>query len=127
MRLLSTLLPRPWKRIAPTVVERRGAERIETSVPVSIRGDGMLPCAGTVINISMTGAAISLHGWNVPVPAPWPTRLHHGDEIALVALLGVPLACWVVAVDEGLLRVRFLFDDVARRQLRELIERLAAG
>lgn len=130
MGLLSDLLTRPFKRSAKdnpaSIPDRRGAERFETTLPVSLRKFEMPPFAGSLINISMTGAAITLHGWNVPEPPPWPTRLRHGDELALTGLLPVPLNAWVVAVEEGVLRVRFLVDDTARSQLRELIGYLAA-
>jgi hypothetical protein len=85
----------------------------------------MPPFAASLINISTTGAAITLPGWDLPAPAPWPTRLEHGDEISLTGLLDVPLSCWVIAVEDSTLRVRFLFDDVVRNKLRDMIGGLA--
>ena len=60
-----------------------------------------------------------------PETAPWLTRLKHGDEIALTGLLDVPLPAWVVAVDDAVLRVRFLMDETVRGKLHEMITRLA--
>ena len=129
MGLLTDLLTRPFRRQvkdAPAPIQnRRGSERIETTIPVSLRKLEMPPFAGSLINISMTGAAISLHGWNVPVPVPWPTELLHGDELALTGLLIVPLNAWVVSVDEGVMRVRFLLDSTVRAQLHQMITNLA--
>lgn len=127
---LSGLLTRRFRRQAATPLagrsERRDAVRYEISLPVSLRRDGMPPFAGSLINISISGAAITLHGWNVPVPAPWPTRLKHGDEIALTGLLDVPLGAWVVAREEAVLRVRFLIDETVRERLAALMERVSA-
>jgi hypothetical protein len=40
-------------------------------------------------------------------------------------LLDVPLHDWVVAVDEVVLRVRFLVDEAVRGKLHEMIVQLA--
>ena len=131
MGLLSDLLTRPFKRpvkdVPAPVPDRRGTERFVTTFPVSLSKPGMQPFAGSLINISTTGAAITVHGWTVPVPAPWPTHLKHGAEIALTGLLDVPLNAWFVAHDEGVLRLRFLLEDTVRGKLHELIAKLAAA
>jgi hypothetical protein len=104
--------------------ERRGAVRHDVQFDVLLRRDGIAPVMGAVINISRSGAAIRIHGWNPPVPAAWPTRLNHGDEVWLVGLFDLPLFCWVIAVDENVLRVHFSLDDRMRRQLGEMIAAL---
>ena len=126
MSLISDLLTGRFRRPAPPAVrERRLSERYETTLPVSLRRPDMPPFAGSLINISLSGAAITLHGWNVPVPAPWPTRLNHGDEIALTGLLEMPVDAWVVGREEAVLRVRFLIDDPVREKLAAMIAALA--
>jgi hypothetical protein len=129
--LLSDLLTRPFKRPAkdapPPAPERRGAQRYATTLPILLRRFELPPFATSLIDISTTGAAITLHDWDAPEPAPWPARLKHGDEIALAGLLDVPLAAWVVVANEGVLRVRFLMDDTVRTKLHEMITRLATA
>jgi hypothetical protein len=130
MGLLSDLLTRPFRRpakeVASPVPDRRGTQRYETTLPVSLSKAELAPYATTLINISTTGAAITLLDWDAPEPEAWPGRLKHGDEIALTGLLDVPLHAWVVAVDEAVLRVRFLVDEAVRGKLHERIIRLAA-
>lgn len=109
----------------PAVPERRGAPRHQVLFEVWLRRRGLAPAAGSVFSLSRTGAAVRIHGWNIPVPSPWPTRLLHGDEIWLTGLVEVPLFCWVIAVDEGVLRVHFSLDEEARDQLRDLIAGLS--
>jgi hypothetical protein len=104
--------------------ERRTAPRYDVHIEVWLRQHGLAPVAGSVINISRSGAAIRVHGWNVPVPSAWPTRLNHGDEVWLTGLLDVPLSCWVIAVEDGVLRVHFSLEEAMRHQLREVISAL---
>jgi hypothetical protein len=104
--------------------ERRGAPRHDVHFEVWLRRRGLVPAAASIFSISRTGAAIRIHGWNVPVPSPWPTRLNHGDEIWLTGLFDTPVSCWVIAVDEGVLRVHFSMDEDTRDQLREMITAL---
>jgi hypothetical protein len=105
---------------------QRQAPRHDAQIEIWLRRRGLAPNAAMVMNISRSGAAIRIHGWNVPVPSPWPTRLKHGDEVWLVGLLSAPISCWVVTVDDGVLRVRFELDDQMREQLHTLIESLPA-
>ncbi len=104
--------------------ERRAAPRHDVHFEVWLRRRGLPPAAGSVFSLSRTGAAIRVHGWNVPVPSPWPTRLVHGDEIWLTGLFDLPLSCWVIAVEEGVLRVHFSLDEVTRERLREMVDAL---
>ena len=130
MKLLSTLLRRwrhqsePWKPGAP---ERRADKRYEVYLPVSIAPLGTQPIAGTIVNLSVRGAAIRLHQPHQPRRGPrvsWLDLLNQGDELWLGALLEVPIACWVVVIDDGVLRVHFAPDDEMRGKLRGVIERL---
>jgi hypothetical protein len=105
----------------PTGSERRVAERFTVRRPVSIRRPGSSSVRGILLNISLTGAAVHIQGWNVADDAPWPTMVGQGDEVWLTGLLNVPLACWAIAVDDGVLRVRFLRDPGTQAALRDLI------
>lgn len=124
-------LRRPWKRpgggVPAAVPNRRGTPRFDVNQPVSIGGQGRPPVEGSLINISMSGAAVHVYGWNVPDSALWPTRPVHGNELWLAGLLDVAIPCWVIAVEDAMLRVRFLLDETLRNQLRDKIESLAPG
>jgi len=104
--------------------ERRAAPRYDVHIDVWMRRQGLAPVAGSVINISANGAAIRVHGWNVPQPSAWPTRLNHGDELWVVGLLETAVSCWVITVDDGLLRVRFSLNDVMKQQMCDMIAAL---
>jgi PilZ domain len=101
--------------------ERRTTPRYDVNFDVWLKQHDIAPVAGSVINVSRNGAAIRIHGWNVPVPSAWPTRLTNGDEVWVTGLIDTPLFCWVIAVDDGVLRVRFAPDETMREQLREMI------
>jgi hypothetical protein len=107
--------------------ERRAAPRYDIHIDAWLKRHGLAPAAGTVINLSVSGAAIRVHGWNVPEPSPWPTRLHHGDELWVTGLLDTPLSCWVITVDDGLLRVHFSANEAMRNQLHGIIAALPRG
>ena len=128
MKLLSTLLRQwrhqnePWKPGAP---ERRADKRYEVYIPVSIAPRGTQPIAGTIVNLSVRGAAIRLHQPRRGLRASWLELLNQGDELWLGALLAALIACWVVVIDDDVLRVHFASDDELCGQLRGVIERLA--
>jgi hypothetical protein len=111
--------PMVRSRAARHASDRRAAPRHDVDYAVSFRRRGLAPVAGTVINISRGGAAVRVHGWHIPVPSPWPIRLKHGDEVWLADLLEEPIACWVVGIEEGVLRVHFTQNEATRRKLRE--------
>jgi hypothetical protein len=122
--LLSALFKLPWIRSARHVTEtsdRRGDERYEAYHPVTIRMPGMPSVAGTLISISLGGAAIRFHGWVAEVPEAWLTRLKRGDELRLDGLIGVPMSCRTVTADSGVLRVQFGWDDNLRHKLRSMV------
>lgn len=119
-------------RVVSDPPERRTEERYEAYHPVSITPAGLNPSGrpaslvgGTVINISLGGAAVHIPGWGAEAPAEWLNRLDRGDELRLDGLVDAPVSCWVVTVDAGVLRVRFSPDYALRCQLRELIDSLA--
>jgi hypothetical protein len=120
MGLLSALFGRSRQQSAAKD-DRRGAQRFDAHQSVSIRRTGLPSVSGSLVNISVTGAAILIPGWSLAAHETWLTRLAHGDEIWLAGLLDPPVSCWVIAVDEGVLRVRFLRDDRLREKLRMLI------
>jgi hypothetical protein len=128
MKLLSTLL-RPWRHQSepwkPGAPERRADKRHEVYIPVSIAPRGTQPSAGTIVNLSVRGAAIRLHPPRRGPRAGWLALLNQGDELWLRALVEAPMACWVVVIDDGVLRVHFdSDDDELRDQLRGVIGRL---
>ena len=102
--------------------DRRAARRYDENRPVTIVRDLCLPAQSFIVNISLTGAAIRVYsGWYVPEMVGWVTKLKSGDDIWLSDLLTEPVFCWVVALDDGVLRVRFSLTEAARSQLRQLI------
>ncbi len=127
MKLLSNLL-RPWRPQSepwkPGAPERRADKRYEVYLPVSIAPRGTQPIAGTIVNLSVRGAAIRLHQPRRGPRASWLDLLNQGDELWLGALLAATIACWVVVIDDDVLRVHFASDDELRGQLRGVIERL---
>jgi hypothetical protein len=50
--------------------------------------------------------------------------LNHGDEIWLTGLFDTPASCWVIGVNEGVLRLHFSLDDDTREKLHEMIAAL---
>jgi hypothetical protein len=84
------------------------------------------PVAALMVNVSMSGAAIRVFGWDAPEPEEWPIQPKHGEELEISGLLDVSLSCWVVALDDGVLRVRFLLDETLRPLLRDKIDGLAS-
>jgi hypothetical protein len=85
----------------------RASERFEACIPVSIGPIGMLPVAGTVINISRGGAAISIDGWNMGAPVDWLLLLRADDEMCMTGLRKTPTSCRMVAFANDVLRVQF--------------------
>jgi hypothetical protein len=122
--LLSALCKLPWKRSARNVGEkadRRRDERYDAYHPVTIRMSGMPPVAGTLISVSLGGAAIRFHGWIAEVPEPWLTALNRGDEVRLEGLTDTQASCQIVTTEAGVLRVQFAPDDAMRRELRSMV------
>jgi hypothetical protein len=129
MSMLGTLLSRASKRPAGIVTtgarNARDAERYDAYIPVLVWPRGIPAVAGVVFNISLDGAAIRIPGSEATEPAGWLTRLNQSEEMRLTGLLYTPMSCWVVVVDSDVLRVHFSLDDACRRQLREVLGKLA--
>jgi hypothetical protein len=125
--LLSALFKLPWKQSAGHFGEtanRRRDERYDAYQPVTIRIPGMPPVAGTLISVSLGGAAIRFHGWIAEVPDPWLTALNRGDELRLEGLIDTQASCQAVTTEAGVLRVQFSPDDAMRRKLRSMVSDL---
>jgi hypothetical protein len=118
---------RPWTKSNDNAAtadldDRRTARRYDENRPVTIVRDLCLHAQSFIVNISLTGAAIRVYsGWYVPETVDWVTKLKSGDDIWLSDLLTEPVFCWVVALEDGVLRVRFSLTEAARSQLRQLI------
>src|SRR5580700_10472705 len=122
--LLSALFKLRWKLSAGHFGEtanRRRDERYDAYQPVTIRIPGMPPVAGTLISVSLGGAAIRFHGWIAEVPDPWLTALNRGDELRLEGLIDTHASCQAVTTEAGVLRVQFSPDDAMRRELRSMV------
>lgn len=128
MSLLSAFFGLQRKESAPNGAvhtwDRRDAERYEVGHQISIGLPGTSPVAGTIINISVSGAAIRIEGWNGRARAVWLAQLSRGDELWMVGLVGIPISCWLVVLEGDLLRVHFARGGTLRSRLREVILRL---
>jgi hypothetical protein len=118
----------PRKRQAGKVTglpDRRADERYEAYHPVNVSIGPYSAVSGTVINISLGGAAVLIAGWRATAPAEWLTRLEPGDELHLGGLLDGLVTCRAIKVDAGVIRVQFAQDEALRSRLREIIDSLA--
>ena len=93
--------------------------------PVKVSKGPYSAVDGTVINISLGGAAVLITGWRAKPPVVWLTCLEPGDELRLGEMLDDLVTCQVVKVDAGVIRVRFARNDTLRGQLREMIDSVA--
>ena len=129
MTVLSSIFGVSQNRLGPPLIfyarDDRDAVRHDANIPVSIQPRGMPPVAGTVIDISVGGAAIRIHRMNNA--ATWLFHLDQSDELGLTGLLADPMSCWVVTFDDDVLRVHFPPNGAVRHQLRGVIERLTAS
>jgi hypothetical protein len=107
------------------IKERRTELRFPIRRNVWVRHTGRLPAAGMLINVSRTGAAIQLRHTTNAMVAAWVFHLKNGEEVHLSGLLDEPVACWIVAIDDDLLRVRFLADAATRAQLDSLLTQIS--
>jgi len=130
MMLLSSIFGVPQKQSAPALRffarDDRDAIRHDANIRVAFHPRGIPPVAGTVINISVGGAAIRIHDWTNMASAMWLSDLDQGDELGLTGLLDIPMSCWVVTFDDDVLRVHFAPDGAVRDLLRVVIGGLAA-
>jgi PilZ domain len=116
---------RPGRSVADPR-DRRAEDRYEAYHPVKVSIGPYSAVDGTVINLSLGGAAVLSAEWRTKAPADWLSRLARGDELRLAGLLDDLVTCRVVTVDAGVLRVQFARDDVLRGQLREMVDSLAS-
>ena len=111
--------------VLPLTQERRAAPRYSIERDVWVRHRGHLPAAATLINISKSGAAVRLRRVAIAIGMSWAFCLRSGDEVHLSGLIDDPVACWVVAEDDDVLRVRFLLDNATRVAVNSLVARLS--
>jgi hypothetical protein len=105
----------------PRTPERREHGRFAMEQLVTIGPFGDTPVPGTLVSLSLGGAAIRIHQWS----AAWLDRLEQRDELWLTGLLGGPISCRVVVTDSGILRVHFQEDAVLKRKIQDIIDRAA--
>ena len=130
MTFLSSIFGFSQKRAGMSSIfyprDDRDAVRHDANIPVSIQLRGTPALTGSVINISIGGAAIQIHNWNNVALTQWFSLLEQGSELQLTGLIEMPMTSWVVLFDYDILRIHFASDDVLRRQLRVVIGMLAA-
>lgn len=103
-------------RIVPRYAIRRS---------IWFRRRGAIPVPGELLNISEKGALARVDRSNDRYTPPWPLYLRHGDELWLYNVIDDPLNCWVVGVEQGIVRLRLFNDASLLPDLRSLIHRLA--
>jgi len=115
-----------WKRgasnLTPEAPERRADERYDVSHPVAVGRPDAISIRGTLINLSLGGAAIRVHDWN----GPWLAGLEQRDEMWLDGLTPTPVVCWIVVFDDDVLRVHFSPDELSRRRIQRAIDQLTS-
>jgi hypothetical protein len=104
--------------------DRREAMRYSLRRPVYFRRRGAMPAPGFLLNISERGALVQVEKAAGSDLIPWPLFLRHGDELWLCNVIREPLACWIVALEHDLIRLRLFMDTDTQPALRELIFKL---
>ncbi|WP_146101822.1 hypothetical protein [Rhodopila globiformis] len=102
---------------------RRDGERIVVDRPIWFRRRGALPAPGRLLKISERGAIAQVDRAGSPNGICWPLYLRHGDEVWLTDVIDDPLACWVVAVERDLVRLRLMYDAGLLPELRAFMSR----
>jgi hypothetical protein len=109
-----------YPRIVPPVgadeIHTRAGDRFDAEIPVCIGSRGKPLARGTLVSLSLQGAAIRIDD-----AAEWLVGLDQGDELRMTGLLGDSMSCWVVVVDSDLLRVHFSADTGQRKNLFDLM------
>src|SRR4051794_15721256 len=98
--------------------DRRAWPRFPMDQSVSVGPPGEAPVVGTLVNLSLSGAAIRIHHWD----APWLERLNQSDQLWLAGILDAPFLCRVVVTDKGMVRVHFEDDAGLRRRIQWVID-----
>src|SRR6202044_1214775 len=100
MTLLSSIFGFSQKRagMSPIFYPRgdRATVRHDANIPVSVQLRCMPMVMGSIINISIGGAAVHITDWNGVLPADWFSLLDQGSELRLTGLLERPISAWVV-------------------------------
>ena len=121
MNILNKLMQRATAKSPVRTSENRTEPRYGINRAIWFQQPGKMPVAGSVTNISMTGALARVTAVRRDDVIFWPSLLSGGDEIWVSGLLNNPICCWVVAVDNDVLRLRFLLDTKERHQLQNAI------
>ena len=103
--------------------DRRGAPRYKIERTVWIVSPRLPSVEGVLVNLSLTGCAVRVP--QLSSRRPWPLSRISGDELSLWQLLRDPVPCWVVAVDQYILRLRFQLNATMRLQLEQAISNWA--
>ncbi|CAH2602205.1 conserved protein of unknown function [Rhodovastum atsumiense] len=108
----------------PAWKERRSAERYTFTRTVWLRRRDEVPDRATMKNVSRTGAAVQFRR-GTGAADTWLAHLAQGDEVTLCNLVDQPVECWVVAVEDDILRLHFPPGQAADDTLHRLIEDFA--
>jgi hypothetical protein len=106
---------------------RHDGERVSVNRTIWLHRRGALPAPGLLLNISEQGALAQADLSASPDRVTWPRHLRHGDELWLSDVVGDPLPCWVVAVEQDLIRLRLTYDAGLLPELRIFMARSASG
>jgi hypothetical protein len=106
---------------------RHDGERVSVNRTIWLHRRGALPAPGLLLNISEQGALAQADLSASPDRVTWPRHLRHGDELWLSDVVGDPLPCWVVAVEQDLIRLRLTYDAGLLPELRTFMARSASG
>src|SRR5689334_13474652 len=106
---------------------RWDGERVSVNRTIWFRRRGALPARALLLSISEQGALAQADLSDSSDRATWPLHLRHGDELWLSDVIGDPLPCWVVAVEQGLIRLRLTYDAGLLPDLRAFMARSASG
>ena len=118
------------EQVAHLVADERASPRYAITKPIRFTRKGHAPAPASLVNLSEAGALARIKAPVRPsedamIP-PWPLRLNSGDELWLVDLIELPLPCWVIETELGLIRVHIYHDRRTREPLQTLIANLAA-
>jgi hypothetical protein len=103
----------------------RACDRYEAYHPVTLSVGPFAAAAGTVIGISLDGAAVHLPGWRTNAPPAWLSHLEQGGQLQLGGLIDELVPCRTVKFHDGVVQVEFARDPALGGQLREFLDCLA--
>jgi hypothetical protein len=118
------------EQVAHLVADERASPRYAITRAIRFTRKGLAPAPALLVNLSEGGALARIKAPIRPpeeaVIPPWPLRLSPGDELWLVDLIELPLPCWMIETELGLIRVHIYHDRKTREPLQALIAHLAA-